>query len=275
MHEVFETYEDNERLVYWIVNRVMTDYQLAYQERDDLEQEGRIALLKALDLYNSREDLRQYTFATIAFKHIKTRIVRYIDRTIRKHKAVTSLNAPISTEDGDTELQDLLKDEEADTYRTAEQRVESHRIRVALAELTTDEELELLYKHHAFNVALRKLGEAKGVTGERVRQQIFNILRRIRRSEWYLEEYRARLDRDTSFISGKRYEDRPEQRYKRNVYESSPVERAVLSREEEFEAFEARLSKREKRWQKWYEREMQKVREEKERKANECGNDKR
>lgn len=106
-----EIIEKNKGLVYWVSNRFRI--QESYFTREDLEQEGFIGLIKAIEKFNLEY---QYSFSTYCVKYIYGYINRFIQKTVRNE---LSLNEECGE---DITLEETLQDN-IDYYQESEGRI--------------------------------------------------------------------------------------------------------------------------------------------------------
>lgn len=189
----------NERLVNYIVNRctwVIREY--FFIELSDLQQEGFIGLILAVDKYDlTRKD--RSSFATFAFLLIKQRVLSYIKKTY-KNKNDVSLYSPMNDEK--VELVDTLESDD-NHLMEIEESIYNDQLKEELEDvmrryLTLKEYqvLELRYGLDGDDLTLEDIARLFGRSKEGIRKTEQFALKKLRKSPWGVnkakEEFREK-----------------------------------------------------------------------------------
>lgn len=177
--------EQNKGIVFKIANKFYTEGTSSI-DKEDLEQEGFIGLMIAVDKYKlDRENKAQ--FITYAVNWIYQKIHRYV--TQKNTNDETSLDIPLN-EDGDMKLQDTLQDTDYG-FENIEEQLYLKQLRTdlegAMERYNTLKEREILKLRYGWNtkiMTLEELGEIYKVAGNRVRDIQQGALRKLRNSTW-------------------------------------------------------------------------------------------
>lgn len=183
-----ELIEENKGFIYKVSMKFFTGRDNAV-DQDDLLQEGRIGLMIAAEKYNINGDV---PFASYAYYWIYQKMHRFMypkRNMVNSTLKFVSLNTPIG-EDGDMELGDTLG-EEQEAFCSVEESVYHQQLkeelRVAISDVLNQQQKQVIFMRYGFDCnihTLEQVGEALGVTKERVRQVEVKSLRLLRTSRW-------------------------------------------------------------------------------------------
>lgn len=177
----------NKGLVYKIANNFYTQ-KTASIDLDDLIQEGFTGLIVAAQKYNSNlENAAQ--FSTYAVFWIRQKISRFLHQ--KNTNEETSLNKPVSEEDGTGELIDFIPDE-YDSYGAVLRKVYIRQLHDELEQVMdkycTLQQREIIKMRFGWNntkeMTLKEIGEIFNITGARVRDIQNRALLKMSRTTW-------------------------------------------------------------------------------------------
>ncbi len=165
--EALRLYEENEKLVFFILNK----YYPAHAFDEDAVQEGRIGLWNACQSY----DPERSAFSTYAGRAIRNAVTMSLRQEARLSKLPTvSLSSVVGVQKGgeDITLEDTIPGETGVDFVDTD---------AFLARLNERE--ERIVRMRARGMTLKEIGAAEGMS----HQGVLNLLRRIRRKaykEW-------------------------------------------------------------------------------------------
>lgn len=136
--------EHNLRLVAHIVKK----FENTHVEKDDLLSIGTFGLIKAVDTYNFSSHVR---LATYASRCIENEILMHL-RSIKKHKDVISLYAPIGEDKDGNEIRicDIIEDEAPSFTDQLIEEEKIEKLNKAL-KILSNQELEIISRHFGLN----------------------------------------------------------------------------------------------------------------------------
>lgn len=208
-------YGDNEKLLreyqktkdIELRNRIaLKNYNLIYigirpyyiaeiHDKEELEQEGFIALLKAVENFNIEKG---YSFSTYAISYIKS-ITRYrLD-----YNTNTSLDESLkSIEDENITRLDLLEDEKADVFKECENKDIISNIKTLLK----DEEIELIKLAYIYDLSYREIEKRIGVSKTQIGRNLQNIKIKLRGCRQFKEyKYQYYQENEISYLKATNY----------------------------------------------------------------------
>ena len=177
----------NKGLVYKVANSFYTEKTASIDE-DDLVQEGFTGLIIAAQKYNSNlKNAAQ--FSTYAVFWIRQKISRFLKQ--KNTNEETSLNKPVSEEDGTGELIDFIPDE-YDSYGAVLRKVYVRQLHDELEQVMdkhcTLQQREIIKMRFGWNntkeLTLKEIGEILNITGARVRDVQNKALLKMGRTTW-------------------------------------------------------------------------------------------
>lgn len=164
------------RLVFLVHSRIRAHKGSALY--DDLLQEGRIAILKALEDFRPERGRNFFMFATW---HIQTRVRRFLKREMgRRERPVGDIP---ETDSGETELQDPVQErEDRSAIMRALDFLPDHDRRVIVMRFGFDGEEPRTFQ---------QIGNALGITRQRAQQIEATALQRLRRNKELMDSIRV------------------------------------------------------------------------------------
>ncbi|MCC5910151.1 MAG: sigma-70 family RNA polymerase sigma factor [Clostridiaceae bacterium] len=217
--------QKNTGLVKYFANKYCGIAQNTSLEYEDLEQEGWIAFIDAIEKYEFNED-EPVLFSTYAGMRVKYKILTYLNRNICRTKKSDISSEPVTmcsinqllpgTED--MTLEDSICDESAEEpFRLIEEEIDNGILRQDLIYLIETvlgrgpgPLRNILIMHYGLRgkpMSFNKIGERFKMSGSRIQQIEFDALKKIRNSEegkelmkkykWMLFNH---LDREKEFI---------------------------------------------------------------------------
>lgn len=178
--------EKNTGIIYKLVNKFYVGKTNSI-DREDLEQEGAIGLIIAANKYDFNNP-NKAQFITYAVHWIYQKINRYV--TQKNTNEEISLNTPTG-EDGDIELLDCIDGEDY-SFENVDEKLYKQQLRKDLEDVmnscNTLKEREILKLHYGWDnnkcMTLNDIAQIFSISGERVRQQKSQAMRKIRRTMW-------------------------------------------------------------------------------------------
>lgn len=190
-----ELIENNKGIVFKIVNKFNIDYNHTI-EKEDLEQEGYIGLVIAVEKYDFDNE-KKAAFITYAVNWIYQRIYRFVcgasDKdlaNIKLNNSCTSLNIP-TDEEGEMELIDYIEGVDY-SFENMEEKIyneQLHReLEQVMNETLTLREREVIKFNYGWNniepMTLKEIGNILNISIEATRQIKQKGFRKIRTSKW-------------------------------------------------------------------------------------------
>ena len=213
-------------------------------DRDDLDQEGRLAILEAQKSFDPEKGSSFYSWAIFYIKKRMRTAVGYRSDGTRKEEASLFLDAPVSTEDTETSLIDTIPDESIEENDDRIIRSEqAEEVRAAVARLKCHQQKTIIKQIYFEDMTYKQIAEKGCLTVDRVKQQRNKAIINLRK-DWrlkdYVSQYRYRGSVNSFKTSG-----------------SSVVEKEVLATEKMYDdrngegAYAELIRKARKRWKQY------------------------
>lgn len=190
-----ELIENNKGIVFKIVNKFNIDYNHTI-EKEDLEQEGYIGLVIAVEKYDF-DNKKKANFITYAVNWIYQRIYRFVcgvsDKdlaNIKLNNSCTSLNTP-TDEEGEMELIDFIEGVDY-SFENMEEKIYNEQLHQELEQVMNEtltlKEREVIKFNYGWNniepMTLKEIGNILNISIEATRQIKQKGFNRIRTSKW-------------------------------------------------------------------------------------------
>ncbi|MFQ7000608.1 MAG: sigma-70 family RNA polymerase sigma factor [Clostridium sp.] len=190
-----ELIENNKGIVFKIVNKFNIELNRAI-EKEDLEQEGFIGLVIAVEKYDFDNE-KKATFITYAVNWIYQRIYRFVCGASNKdlentklNNGCISLNTP-TDEEGEMELIDFIEGVDY-SFENMEEKIYNEQLHQELEQVMNEaltlQQREAIKFSYGWNnikpMTLKEIGDVFNVSQERVRQIKQKGFRNLRHSSW-------------------------------------------------------------------------------------------
>lgn len=225
--QLFKLYEKTKSIK--LRNKIaLNNYNLIYKglqglyspnihDKEELEQEAFICLLKAVERYDL---LKGFKFSTFAIYYIKAVTRKRLD-----YNKDLSLDKPLSNDDEDFTIGDTIEDEKINIFKSAE----SQNIRNNLKKLLNKNQYKVIFLHYLQDKSYKEISDIMGLSHEQVKLIEFKAEIKITGSR-YFKEYKNGKSNDDEITYLKAYDySRP---YIQTNKISNPVFNTLLELEE-------------------------------------------